>query len=128
MMNLFTFLTKYSDGSYVSGSTTLIPRTPIHLYAICILIGVAIALWLGLREAKRLGVASDDIYLGLLIVLPLAIIGARLWYVIFNVDEFPDFLAVLGFQNGQFTGLSGLGIQGGIIVAVISIFIFCKVK
>ena len=128
MMNLFTFLTKYSDGSYASGSTTLIPGTPIHLYAVCILIGVAIALWLGLREAKRLGVASDDIYLGLLIVLPLAIIGARLWYVIFNVDEFPDFLAVLGFQNGQFTGLSGLGIQGGIIVAVISIFIFCKVK
>ena len=129
MSNLLMILAnKYSDGSYVSGDPTYLFNTPIHLYAICILIGVAIAVWLGLREAKKLGVASDDIYLGVIIVLPLAIIGARLWYVIFNVNEFSDFLAVVGFQNGKFTGLSGLGIQGGIIVAVISIYVYCKVK
>ena len=129
MMNMLMFLSgKYSDGSYEAGTPTMIPGTQIHLYAICILIGVAIALWLGLREAKKLGVASDDIYLGLLIILPLSIIGARLWYVIFNVDKFPDFLSILGFQNGQFQGLAGLAIQGGIIVAVISVFIYAKVK
>ncbi len=129
MSNLLMILAnKYSDGSYYSGDPTYFFNTPIHLYAICILIGVAIALWLGLREAKKLGVASDDIYLGLIIVLPLAIIGARLWYVIFNLNQFSDFLAVIGFQNGKFTGLSGLGIQGGVIVAIISIFVYCKVK
>ena len=124
MGNLLSFLAN----GYSSGEATYLFNTPIHLYAICILIGVCIALWLGLREAKKLGVSSDDIYLGLIIILPLAIIGARLWYVIFNINEFADFLEVLGFQDGQFTGLSGLGIQGGIIVAIISIIIFCKVK
>ena len=129
MFNLLMFLAgSRSDGSYNEGDPTYLFNTPIHLYAVCILIGVLIALIVGLHEAKKLGVASDDIYLGLIIVLPLAIIGARLWYVIFNVDQFPDFLAVLGFQDGKFTGLSGLGIQGGIIVAIIAVFIFCKVK
>ena len=129
MNTLLTILAnKYSDGSYYSGDPTYFFNTPIHLYAICILIGVAIALWLGLREARKLGVSSDDIYLGLIIVLPLAIIGARLWYVIFNLNQFHDFLAVLGFENGKFTGLSGLGIQGGIIVAVISLIIYCRIK
>ena len=125
---LMILANKYPDGSYYSGDPTFIPNTPIHLYAICILIGVAIAVWLGLREAKKLGIASDDIYLGVLIVLPLAIIGARLWYYIFNINEFPDFASFLGFQGGNFTGLAGLGIQGGIIVAVISIYVYCKVK
>lgn len=131
MMNILMFLDsngKYPDGSFISGHPTYFPGTSIHLYAICILIGVAIALWLGLREAKKLGVASDDIYLGLLIILPLSIIGARLWYVIFNVNQFPDFLSVIGFRNGKFEGLSGLGIQGGIIVAIISVYVYCKVK
>ncbi len=126
MYNFLSFLA--NSGGYSDGEATYLFNTPIHLYAVCILIGVAIALWLGLREAKKLGIASDDIYLGLIIILPLAIIGARLWYVIFNVDQFPDFLAVLGFQDGEFMGLSGLGIQGGIIVAIIAVFVYCKVK
>ena len=125
MHNLLTFLA--SDG-YSSGEVTYLFNTPIHLYAVCILIGVAIALWLGLREGKKLGIASDDIYLGLIIILPIAIIGARLWYVIFNIDEFPDFLAVLGFQGGEFTGLAGLAIHGGVIFAAIAIVIYCRVK
>ena len=124
MINLLSFLAS----SYSTGEPTYLFNTSIHLYAVCILIGVGIALWLGLREAKRLGVASDDIYLGLIIILPLSIIGARIWYVIFNASEFADFMEVLGFQDGKFTGLSGLGIQGGIIVAITSVFIFCKVK
>ena len=100
----------------------------IHYYALCILIGVGLALWLGLREARRLGIPSDIIYVGLLICLPLAIVGARLWYVIFNIDRFSNFAQVLGFYNGKFQGLSGLAIQGGVIFALIGIFVYCKVK
>ena len=128
MNNLLMLLSKNPDGSYESGDPTYFFNTPIHLYAICILIGIIIAFFLSLREAKKLGIASDDIYLGVLIILPLSIIGARLWYVLFNLSEFKDFLSVIGFQDGQFTGLAGLAIQGGVIVAIISVFIYTKIK
>lgn len=128
MNNLLMFLSKNADGSYESGDPTYFFNTPIHLYAICILIGIIIAFFLSLREAKKLNIASDDIYLGVLIILPLSIIGARLWYVLFNISEFKDFASVIGFQDHQFTGLAGLAIQGGVIVAIISVFIYTKIK
>jgi phosphatidylglycerol:prolipoprotein diacylglycerol transferase len=60
----------------------------ISWYAICILIGVVIAVWLGIKEGRKLGISSDFVYIGLAIILPSAIIGARLWYVIFNASDF----------------------------------------
>ena len=98
----------------------------IHWYAICILIGVVLAVWLGLREAKRLGIGSDIIYVGVLITVPIAIVGARLWYVLFNLDTFHSFGEVLGFRGGKFQGLSGLAIQGGVIFALVTVYIYCK--
>ena len=98
----------------------------IHWYAICILIGVVLAVWLGIREGKKLGIGSDIIYVGVLITVPIAIIGARLWYIMFNITEFHNFAEVLGFKNGQFVGLQGLAIQGGVIAALITVYIYCK--
>ena len=57
---------------------------------------------LGLKEGRRLGVSSDSIYIGLAIILPSAIIGARLWYVIFNASDFNSFAEIIGFRNGEF--------------------------
>ena len=100
----------------------------IHYYALFIMTGVVLALLLGLREAKKLGIPSDVIYLGLLICLPLAIVGARVWYVLFNITSFRNFGEVLGFYNGKFQGLSGLAIQGGVIFALVGIILYCKWK
>lgn len=100
----------------------------IHYYAIFIMTGVILALILGLREAKKFGIPSDVIYLGLLICLPLAIVGARVWYVIFNITKFHSFAEVLGFYNGKFQGLAGLAIQGGVIFALVGIILYCKYK
>ena len=98
----------------------------ITFYALCILTGVIVAFIFLLREGKKLGISSEDIYLGTLITVPCAIIGARLWYVLFNLSSFNSFSEVLGFRNGSFEGLSGLGIQGGVIVVVIALIIFSK--
>lgn len=98
------------------------------MYAICILIGVVIAAYYITYEGKRLGISSDVIYLAIIITLPLAIVGARLWYVIFNLDQFSSFGEVLGFRNGKFEGLSGLAIHGGVIVAAITIYIYARVR
>lgn len=98
--------------------------TPITWYAVCILIGVVLAVWLGIKEGKKIGIPSDVIYWGVLIILPCSIAGARLWYILFNLDESWSFSKIIGLEGG----LAGLAIQGGVIAALISIFIYCKVK
>jgi len=100
----------------------------ITFYALAILLGVIVAFYFLLREAKKLGISSEDIYLGTLITLPLAIIGARIWFVLFNISSFHSFAEVLGFRNGHFEGLSGLAIQGGVIVVLITLYVFSKIR
>lgn len=114
--------------SWIEPTFSLGPLT-IAWYAVLILTGVIIAVWLGIKEGKKLGIPSDTIYLGVIIILPIAIIGARIWYVLFNLDQFSSFSNVLGFaDDGSFEGLSGLGIQGGVIAALIAVYVYCKVR
>ncbi len=103
-------------------------NTNIRLYAVCILIGILIAYLQGVREGKKLGLKANFIGYGVLIIVPISIIGARIWYVLFNLDSFGSFSEVLGFQNGKFVGLQGLAIQGGVIAALISIFVYCHLS
>ena len=100
----------------------------INLYAVCILIGIIIAYAMGIKEGKRLGIKKTDIGLGVVIIVPISIIGARLWYVLFNLSSFKNFGEVLGFQDGKFVGLAGLAIQGGVIAALISIICYTHIK
>ena len=85
----------------------------ITFYALFILLGVIIAVWAGIKEGRKLGIPSDDVYWGVIIVLPCAIIGARLWYILFNLDEGWTFRRIIGLDGG----LAGLAIQGGVIAA-----------
>ena len=95
----------------------------ITWYAVCILIGVVLAVVLGIKEGKKLGICSDDIYTGVVFILPCSIAGARLWYVLFNLDQGWTFKKIIGLTDG---GLAGLGIQGAILVAFLLVFIYCK--
>lgn len=97
----------------------------IYWYAVCILIGIILAVIAGIREGKKIGIPSDYILTGLIIVLPCAIIGARLWYVLFNLSSFHSLQQVLGLDG---SGLSGLAIQGGVIASLIAIYFYCRVR
>ena len=105
----------------------------IKWYAICILTGIILAAILGVREAKKFGISPNLILDGVLICVPLAIIGARLYYVFtswssFDKGNFVDtFLAIIGFSNGEFK-LEGLAINGGILVALIFVPVYCKIR
>jgi len=95
----------------------------IYFYSLLILTGVLIALYLGIKEGKKLGVKSDDILDGIIIILPLAILGARLYYVIFEWDRYADNLgSIFAFREG------GLAIHGAFIVALIGAYVFTKIK
>lgn len=122
------FLTSLLNSNLVVDSTFNIGPFTIAFYALCILTGIIVGMYFILREAKKVGIASDDIYFLAIITIPVAIVCARIWYVLFNISSFSNFSEVLGFRNGSFVGLSGLGIQGGLIGAISSLIILCRVK
>lgn len=92
-------------------------------YGIIISIGVILGTAVAMKGAKREGV-KEDLVLDLLIVaIPLAIVGARIYYVAFSWDSYAgDIKSILNIREG------GLAIHGGLIAATITAYIFCRVK
>lgn len=58
----------------------------IHWYGVIIASGVVLALLLAVCEGKREGISEDDFYDYLLWALPIAIICARIYYVVFQLS------------------------------------------
>ncbi|WP_197724316.1 prolipoprotein diacylglyceryl transferase [Haploplasma axanthum] len=95
----------------------------IQWYAIFIISGIILAATMAYYEFKRIDLNTNDLFDGLLIIVPLAIIGARLYYVLFDPAGKPEsFIDVIAIWEG------GLAIHGGIIVATIGIIIFSRYK
>jgi phosphatidylglycerol:prolipoprotein diacylglycerol transferase len=93
----------------------------IMWYGILISIGVILGTILALREAKRVGVDENAFIDLLLFAIPAAVIGARIYYVLFSWDYYKDNpIQILNFRGG------GLAIHGAIIAAVITAVIFTR--
>lgn len=95
----------------------------VRWYGLLIAIAVLIGTILALREAKRKGIKEESIIDMLLFAVPGAIIGARLYYVIFMWDYYSK-------NPGQILNLrgGGLAIHGVIIGGALVAYIFTKVK
>ncbi len=95
----------------------------VRWYGILIAMGVVIGTIIALREAKRVGF-DQETFLDLLIwEVPLCLVGARLYYVVFSWDMYRNNpIEALNIRNG------GLAIHGVIITAIIVAIIFTKVK
>ena len=95
----------------------------IHYYGLIIAIGLALAVIYGLRRRKTFGLTEDHILDGALLIVPFAIICARLYYCAFSWDSFKDDpISMLYIWNG------GLAIYGGVIGAALGIIVYCKVR
>lgn len=92
----------------------------IYFYAIIILIGALLALLLSNYHAYEKGYSFDFFNTVFLIALPSGIIGARIWYVIAEWEQFSsNFLEVFNFRGG------GLAIQGGVILGALAGILVC---
>lgn len=95
----------------------------IFWYAIIILIGFILGVLFVLRDAKKNGINTEIIYDLAFWGLISAIIGARLYYVIFDPDYTgKNLLDIFKIWEG------GLAIYGGLIGAVICTLIYCRKK
>lgn len=96
---------------------------PIRWYGILISLGVVIATLLSTKEAKKRGYSEDLIIDLLLFALPISIIGARAYYVIFSWDKYRGSLKdIINTREG------GLAIHGALIAAVLVTIIYSKRK
>ena len=95
----------------------------IMFYGIIIACGFLVGLWVAQQEAKRTG-QNPEIYMDYLLVMMIpAIIGARIYYVVFSWDYYKDNIPeIFNLRHG------GLGIVGGVAMAVLVLFLFAKAK
>lgn len=101
----------------------------IHWYGAIIAAGFLLAVLWCCRQSDRFGIKQDDILDLLIFAVPLSIIGARLYYVIFEFENYyvaGDFGATLVKIIRIWDG--GLAIYGGIIAAALTTFTVSKVK
>lgn len=95
---------------------------PIRWYGIIIASGVLVAFFVSYLLAKKKELDFDIIIDGFLWSFPFAIIGARLYYVIFEYKNYHSFIDIINIRNG------GLAIHGGLIGGLVVAYIFTKIK
>lgn len=95
----------------------------IAWYGIIIASAMFIGALLLMKVGKKHGYKEDDILDLVLVVLPSAIVFARLYYVLFEWSYYSQHLNhILAFREG------GLAIHGGIIGGLLGGYVVCKVK
>lgn len=101
---------------------------PVYWYGIIIATGFLLAVLACYKLAPKFGVKSDDFIDFLFFAVPLGIIGARLYYIIFYLDQFRTEDGSLSLSQMVNIRTGGLAIYGGIIAGVLTLIVFCKVK
>lgn len=94
----------------------------VRWYAIFIVTGMTLALRLVEREMESRGIDGQSIYDLAIWMIPIGVAGARIWYVLFEADRFHSLWDVINIRSG------GLAIQGGIMAALLTCWIFAKKK
>ena len=95
----------------------------IYWYGIIICIGFILAALYVNARVKEFGVTSDNLVDCLIICVPVGIICARIYYVVFEWDYYSQHLSeIIAIWNG------GIAIYGAVIGVVIALYIYSRVK
>ncbi len=95
----------------------------IYWYGVLMATGILIAVLLAIREAKRKGMSEDTMLDLCLIIIPCGVVGARLYYVIFELKQYlSNPIRMLYIWEG------GLAIYGAVIGGLLGLLIYSRVK
>lgn len=95
----------------------------IYWYSLCILLGMILGAIIAFQAAKKIRWKQADMENVILIAIPSAIVGARLYYVAFEWQDYSNnLMEIFHVRNG------GLAIYGGIIGGILAAYIYCRVK
>ncbi len=95
----------------------------IMWYGVLIASAMLLAVVISSHRAPRHNLTGDDVLDIVIWMLPCGVIGARLYYVIFNWDLYGGNLAaIINIRGG------GLAIHGGLIVGILTVYLVCRKK
>ncbi len=130
-MNQFVLLSVNSDIRFPNIGITLhnVPQGfkifgfQIALYGIVIALGMILGVLIAVWQAKGTGQDPELYFDFALYAIIISVIGARLYYVVFAWSEFKDNpLLILNLRTG------GLAIYGGVIAAILTGIVYCRIK
>lgn len=105
------------------GKNIMIGNFSIAYYGITIAIGMLLGIALAYKIAQKTGQNADEYFDLAMIAIICSLIGARAYYVIFRWEYYKnDLLSILNVRQG------GLAIYGGVIAAILTVFVYSKVK
>lgn len=99
---------------------------PIRAYALCIVTGILVALWLTLRRYRAKGGDADVVWDAAIVAVPAGIIGGRLYHVITDYDKY------FGPGKNPWEAFNiaggGLGIWGAVALGGVAVWILFRFK
>ena len=96
---------------------------PIYFYGVLIGLGFLLGIAFCAKRAKRFGLKEDDIYDVMISLIHCSILGARAYYVLFQLGYYLQHPSELfAIRNG------GLAIYGGVIAGVLVAYLVCRRK
>jgi len=109
----------FGDWTFTASSKALDIGNGIYWYGILIALGLVIAIWWCMNQKSKYGITEDDLLDSVLWGIPCAIVGARIYYVLFYLDQFKNSDGSFSFRKAIAIWDGGLAIYGAVIAVVI---------
>ena len=99
---------------------------PIRAYALCIITGILVALWIGVRRYTARGGDADVVWDAAIVAIPAGIIGGRLYHVITDYDKY------FGEGKNPWQAFNitagGLGIWGAVALGTLAVWALMRYR
>ena len=118
----------FGDWEFTASSVALNIGHGIYWYGIILGLGVLFGMLLCLKQAKHYGIHEDNLLDLVLMGVPLGILGARIYYVLFYLDRFRNTDGSLNWGSIVAIWDGGLAIYGTVIAVFLMAFLYCRRK
>lgn len=117
----------FGDWEFTASSTAFhVGGKAIYWYGILIALGVVLALWFCMTQKEKYGITEDDLLDAVLWGVPLSVVGARVYYIIFYLDLFKKSDGSFDWGSAVAIWDGGLAIYGAVIAAILVGVVLCK--
>ncbi len=118
----------FGDWQFTASNKALDIGNGVYWYGIFIALGLLLGLWFCSRQAKRFRLDEDKLLDAVLWCVPIGILGARLYYIVFYLDLYRTADGALDFGKMVRIWDGGLAVYGGILAGFLAGWVVSRVK